>query len=173
MNIHKNASMTPKGRAHLMREIDRIGLRAASAAAGLSVRGARKWQRRHAVEGSAGLLDRSSRPHRCPGLGDPAKIERAVGLRRHQRLTYESIAERVGLSRSAVARACKNDGLARLPALQDAVHVRGYDHASPGELLHLDTKKMGCVNQPGHRGTGQRRPNNPSDGWPARAMARP
>ena len=62
MNIHKNASMTPKGRAHLVKEIARLGLKPAAAAAGLSVRTARKWQQRYAQEGSAGLLDRSSRP---------------------------------------------------------------------------------------------------------------
>ena len=171
MNIHKNASMTPKGRAHLMREIDRIGISAASAAAGLSVRSARKWQRRYAAEGPAGLFDRSSRPLRCPRLGDPAKIERAVGLRCNQRLTYEAIAERVGLSRSAVARACKNAGVARLPPLQETVPVRRYERASPGELLHLDTKKLGCFNQPGHRVTGNRRQNSRQAGWQALHVA--
>ena len=87
MNTHKNASMTPRGRAHLVREIDRIGLKAAAAAAGLSERTARKWQRRWASEGAAGLLDRSSRPTRCPGRCDATKLERAVALRRNQRLT--------------------------------------------------------------------------------------
>lgn len=62
MNTHKNAAMTPKGRAYLVREIDRIGLKAAAAAAGLSERTARKWLRRHASEGASGLIDRSSRP---------------------------------------------------------------------------------------------------------------
>jgi hypothetical protein len=95
MNIHKNASMTPKGRAHLVREIDRIGLKAAAAAAGLSTRTARKWQPRVALHGAAGLADRSSRPHSSPARGCPHKIERAVGLQGHQRLTYDRIAERV------------------------------------------------------------------------------
>lgn len=171
MNMHKNASMTPKGRAHLLREIDRIGISAASLAAGLSVRTARKWQRRYAIEGPVGLLDRSSRPLRSPRLGDPAKIERAVGLRRNQRLTYESIAERVGLSKSAVARACAAAGAARLPCLQDAVPVRRYERASPGELLHLDTKKLGCFDKPGHRVTGDRTQNTPRAGWQALHVA--
>ena len=65
MNIHKNASMTPRGRAHLVHEIERIGLNAAAAATGLSERTARKWQRRWASEGAAGLLDLSSRPTHC------------------------------------------------------------------------------------------------------------
>ena len=104
MNIHKNASMTPRGRARLVREIDRIGLKLAAAAAGLSERTARKWQRRHAVQGVAGLHDRSSRPHTCPRCSDASKVERAVALRRNQRLTYARIAERIGLSTSVVAR---------------------------------------------------------------------
>ena len=144
MNTHKNASMTPKGRAHLVREIDRLGLRPAAEAAGLSARTARKWHERQAVEGSAGLLDRSSRPRRSPGRSDAGKLERAVALRKNQRLTYERIAERLGLSKSVVARTCKAAGVARLPGLQQAVPVRRYEKASAGELLHLDTKKLGC-----------------------------
>ena len=171
MNIHKNASMTPKGRAHLLREIDRIGLRPAAAAAGLSERTARKWQSRHQAQGVGGLVDRSSRPHRSPRRSDAGKLERAVALRRNQRLTYACIAERVGLSRSAVARACKGAGLARLASLQDAVPVRRYERASPGELLHLDTKKLGRFDKPGHRVTGDRTQNTPRAGWQALHVA--
>lgn len=117
MNTHKNASLTPKGRAHLVCEIARIGLMPAAEAAGISARTARKWQRRFAAEGAAGLLDRSSRPKRSPRRSDALKVERAVALRRSQRLTYAQIAERVGLSRSSVARACQVAGVARLPPL--------------------------------------------------------
>ena len=171
MNIHKNASMTPRGRAHLMRWIDRIGLRPATAAAGLSERTARKWQRRWLSEGAAGLLDRSSRPKRCPRRSDASKLERAVALRRNQRLSYGGIAERVGLSKSTVARACKAAAVARLPALQDALPVRRYERQSPGQLLHLDTKKLGCFDKPGHRVTGDRTQNTPRAGWQALHVA--
>jgi transposase InsO family protein len=171
MNIHKNASMTPKGRAHLIREIDRIGLKPAAAAAGLSERSARKWRQRHAAEGRVGLVDRSSRPHHCPERSDALKLERTVALRRNQRLTYAGIAERVGLSRSTVARTCKNAGVARLSALQESVPVRRYERASPGELLHLDTKKLGRFDQPGHRVTGDRTQNTPRAGWHALHVA--
>jgi transposase InsO family protein len=171
MNIHKNASMTPKGRAHLVREIDRIGLKPAAAAAGLSPRTARKWRHRHAVESAVGLVDRSSRPLHCPRRSDASKIERAVALRRTQRLTYECIAERVGLSRSTVARACKAAGVARLPALQDTVPVRRYERQSAGELLHLDTKKLDRFDKPGHRVTGDRTQNTPRAGWQALHVA--
>ena len=96
MNTHKNASLTPKGRAHLLSQIAVLGLVAAAQAAGIRCRTARKWQRRFFAEGQAGLLDRSSRPHHCPRRTDAGKIERAVALRRTQRLTYARIAERLG-----------------------------------------------------------------------------
>ena len=134
-------------------------------------RTARKWQRRHAIQGVPGLLDRSSRPHFCSRRSDASKVERAVALRRNQRLTYDRIAERVGLSNSAVARACKAAGVARLPALQDAVPVRRYERQSPGELLHLDTKKLARFAKPGHRVTGDRTQNTPGAGWQALHVA--
>lgn len=171
MNIHKNASMTPKGRAHLVREIERIGLKSAAAAAGVSTRSAAKWRRRFALDGAGALVDRSSRPHRSPARSCPSKIERAVALRRNQRLTYERIAERVGMSRSAVARACRAAGLARLPALQEAVAVRRYERKSPGELLHMDTKKLHRFDKPGHRVTGDRTQNTPRAGSQALHVA--
>ncbi len=171
MNSHKNASMTPKGRAHLVQEIARIGLKPAAAAAGLSLRTAAKWRLRFAQGGAAALADRSSRPHNSPARSCPNKLARAVALRRNQRLTYDCIAERVGLSRSVVARACKNAGLARLPALQDAVPVKRYERASPGELLHLDTKKLHRFDRPGHRVTGDRTQNTPRAGSQALHVA--
>jgi len=171
MNTHKNASMTARGREHLVREIDRIGLTPAAEAAGVSPRTARKWHARHATEGAAGLLDRSSRPLRSPGRSDASKLERAVALRRTQRLTYERIAERVGLSKSVVARACKSAGLARLPGLQQAGPVRRYEKKTAGELLHLDTKKLGCFEQPGHRVTGDRTKTSRRAGWQALHVA--
>ena len=171
MNSHKNASLTPKGRAHLVREVDRIGLRPAAEGAGVSVRTARKWHTRHAQQGAPGLLDRSSRPRSSPRGSQPHKVERAVALRRNQRLTYTWIAERVGLSKSAVARACKAAGVARLVPLQDAVPVRRYERQSAGELLHMDTKKLARFERPGHRVTGDRTRYTPRAGWQALHVA--
>lgn len=163
MNIHKNASMTPKGRAHLVREIDRIGLKPAAAAAGLSTRTTAKWRLRFARGGAGALVDRSSRPHRSPERSCPRKIERAAALRCNQRLTYELIAERLGLSKSAVARACKRAGLAKLPASQDAVPVRRYECASPGERCTWTPRKH-RFDKPGHGVTGDRTQNTPRAG---------
>ena len=171
MNTHKNASLTPKGRAHLLSQIAVLGLVAAAQAAGISCRTARKWQRRFFAEGQAGLRDRSSRPHHCPRRTDAGKIERAVALRRTQRLTYARIAERLGLSQSTVARACQAAGVARLPPLQEAPPVRRYERKAAGELLHLDTKKLACFAQPGHRITGDRRRCTPGAGWQALHVA--
>jgi transposase InsO family protein len=163
--------MTPRGRAHLVEQIDVVGLTAAAEAAAVSRRTARKWQRRHASEGVAGLQDRSSRPGRSPRRSDARKIERAVALRRKQRLTYVCIAERVGLSKSTVARACQAAGLARLPPLQAQAAVKRYERKSAGELLHLDTKKLGCFDKPGHRVTGDRTQTTYRAGWQALHVA--
>lgn len=145
MNTHKNALLTPKGRARLVAQIARMGLLHAAEAAGISARSARKWQRRFDDQGASGLLERSSRPRRSPRRSDPDKIGRAVALRRTQRLSYAQIAERVGLSRSTVARACQHAGIARLPPRQEAVPVRRCERTSAGELLHLDTRKLASI----------------------------
>lgn len=171
MNSYKHAALTPKGRAHLLREIERVGLRAAAEAAGVSPTTARKWRRRYAREGEAGLSDRSSRPAHSPRRAEALKRERALALRRTQRLTYACIGERVGLSRSAVARACQAAGLARLPALEPATAPRRYERSRPGELLHLDTKKLGRFAQPGHRVTGDRSRCTRRAGWQALHVA--
>ena len=96
MNSHKNASLTPRGREYLVRNIVSQGTRKAADAAGVSTRTAVRWKRRHQIEGVAGLRDRSSRPHRSPTRIGADKAERIVGLRRNQRLGYAQIAERVG-----------------------------------------------------------------------------
>jgi transposase InsO family protein len=171
MNNHKNAALTPKGRARLIQEIDRIGLMPAAEAAGISARTARKWRGRHAAQGKAGLVDRSSRPQRSPRRCNAHKLERALALRRTQRLTYAQIAERVGLSKSSVARACQAAGLARLPALQASTAPRRYERSNAGELLHLDTKKLGRFEQPGHRITGDRTLRSRNVGWQALHVA--
>ena len=143
MNTHKNALLTPKGRARLVAQIARMGL--LHAAAGISARSARKWQRRFDDQGASGLLERSSRPRRSPRRSDPDKIGRTVALRRTQRPGYAQIAERVGLWRSTVARACQHAGIARLPPRQEAVPVRRCERTSAGELLHLDTRKLASI----------------------------
>ena len=171
MNIHKNARLTPKGRAHLISEIERIGLTPAAAAAEVSSRTARKWHKRHQQQGANDLADRSSRPRRSPKRTCSAKAARVVRLRQRQRLTYACIAERVGLSTSTVGRICKAAGANRLPPLQQRPPVRRYERKCPGELLHLDTKKLARFDRPGHRLTGDRTRYTAGAGWQALHVA--
>ncbi len=117
------------------------------------------------------LADRSSRPHRISRRSDASKVERALALRRTQGLTYERIAERVGLSCSTVGRACRSAGLTQLPALQERPAGPRCERSGAGELLHLDTKKLGCFHRPGHRVTGDRAQSSPHAGWQALHVA--
>lgn len=165
MNVHKNARMTPLGRAHLVGQIQVLGLKPAAAAAGLSARSAAKWYARHRREGTLGLRDRSSRPHRSPRQTAPDKAARVLALRRTQRLTYARLSARTGLSQATVARLCTAHGLNRLPPLQPASAPRRYQRAHPGELLHLDTKKLARFGQPGHKVTGNRRQRTAGAGY--------
>jgi transposase InsO family protein len=156
MDIHKNARLTPLGRERA------VGLvlggqtpQAVSAAVGVSPRTVRKWVKRFEVEGLAGLTDRSSRPHRLYRPTPQAMVDRIEGLRR-QRLTGKAIATATGVSAATVSRVLKRLGLSRLNALEPAEPVRRYQRERPGELLHLDIKKLGRFNTPGHRVRGQR-----------------
>ena len=171
MNSHKNASLTPRGRAHLVKTVTSQGCKLAAQAAGVSARTAARWHRRHQLEGAAGLLDRSSRPHRSPKRTSADKAERTCALRRNHRLTYTQIGERVGLSKSTVARLCGQAGLNKLAGVQDVEPVRRYERDRPGELLHLDMKKLGRFERPGHRVTGDRTQNSRRAGWQALHVA--
>lgn len=156
MNIHKNARSCPASRALLIDRIERQGWGVAKAAdsIGLSERRAREWIRRSRL-GEA-LTDRSSRPKRTSSLeGDVGN--RVLALRR-ERLTLDKIAELSGISCSSVARICRKAGLHRLSLIDlhwPPVVVR-YQKDRPGELLHLDMKKLGRFREVGHRITGQR-----------------
>ncbi len=154
MNSHKNARLTPLGRAHMLKQAAHIGLPLAAAQAGISLRRAQIWQRRFQREGEAGLADRSSRPRRSPSQTDCGKRERIIALRRNHRLPYAEIARRAGATPATVGRICQNAQVAKLPPLQEAPPKIRYERSSPGELLHLDTKKLARFDRPGHRVTG-------------------
>ncbi len=156
MNIHKNARLTPKGRELLIERLDR-GERAydVACAMGVSVRTVYKWRRRYRDGGLAALRDRSSEPHRSPDRTAAAAEATVVNLRRQKR-TYDRIAEQTGLSRSTVARILVRHGLNRWRDLEPAEPVIRYERETPGELLHMDIKKLGKFNRAGHRVTGDR-----------------
>ena len=157
MNTHKNARLTVHGRALLVRRIVEHGLRPieAAQAAGVSARTAYKWLRRYREEGWRGLHERSSRPRHCPHrLSDDVRA-RIVALRRERRI-YREISSEVGVSAATVARVLQRARLNRLSALEPAPPVTRYERDAPGDLLHLDIKKLGRFRRPGHRVTGDR-----------------
>lgn len=165
MNTHNNARLTPRGRVHLVDRILVEGLRVeeAAQASGVSVRTAYKWLRRYREEGVKGLLDRSSKPRVCPHGTSKAQQRQIVDLR-HRRQTYRQISLVVGVSISTVARILRRKGLNRLSALEPKRPDNRYVHDNPGDLLHLDIKKLGRFTRPGHRMTGSRRLSGGS-GW--------
>ncbi len=164
MNSHKNARTTYEGRKLLIARIGELGLMPAAAAAGISVRTARKWQLRFLQEGPQGLIDRSSRPARTRSTIDAGLRVRIERLRR-QRMPMRRIAAVVGRSVATVSRFLAPLGLSSLKALDPAPAIVRYEHDAPGELLHLDTKKLGRIERPGHRVTGNRRDSVDGAGW--------
>lgn len=157
MNIHKNARLTPSGRERLVRQVARGQTpEAVAQAAGVCPRTVRKWLDRHRREGLAGLQDRSSRPHRLYRPTPQAIVEQVERLRR-QRYTGKQIAADLRISPATVSRILRRLGLNKLSALEPAEPVRRYEREHPGELIHIDIKKLGRVDGIGHRITGDRR----------------
>ena len=164
MNIHKNARLTPIGRERLVRQIESGQTpEAAARAAGVCPRTARKWLARFRSEGLAGLQDRSSRPHRLRRPTPAATVERIEALRR-QRFTGQQIAQDLGVSPATVSRVLGRLGLNRITALEPAEPVRRYERERPGELIHIDIKKLGRFERAGHRITGDRTGQSKSRG---------
>jgi transposase InsO family protein len=165
MDVHQNARLTPHCRALL---VDRVmrgrAKRSVAAEFGITVKTLDKWVDRYRSEGPQGLQDRSSRPHHSP-TATARELELAVLALRRQRLTLLTIAQQLQLSRASVARICRAAGLNRLSKLEPAPPVRRYERARPGELLHLDVKKLGRILQVGHRISGNRRVRGRAGGW--------
>jgi transposase InsO family protein len=154
MKLHANAPLGPKGRATMVRRVleEGIALTEAAEAAGVSARTAGKWVRRYRAEGEAGLLDRSSAPHRVHNSTPPGRVEAIAALRR-LRLTGPEIAETLEMATSTVSAVLKRVGLGRLSRLEPEEPVRRYERSRPGELIHIDVKKLGRI---GPRGAGHR-----------------
>ena len=167
MDIHKNARLTVHGRERIVWLLQN-GHSVAEVVEmlGVSDKTVRKWRDRHLAGGPAGLQDRSSRPHRLHRPTAQAVVDRIEALRR-QRLTGQAIAAETGVSAATVSRILKRLGLNRLSALEPAEPPRRYQRDRPGELLHIDIKKLGKFNKIGHRITGDRtgQSNNRGVGW--------
>lgn len=166
MNIHKNARLSLARRIELIQDITVRGLPASQAAElhGVTPPTARKWLGRYLVDGESGLLDASSRPKLSPRAIAPGKALAIVELR-HKRLTHARIAAALGVSKSTVGRVLARAGLSRLADLQPAEPVVRYEHEAPGEMLHIDTKRLGRIERPSHRVTGNRRDSVDGAGW--------
>ena len=167
MNIHKNARLTPRGREILIARLERgeHPLDVATAM-GASVSTVYKWRRRYRAEGLAGLMDRSSRPNASPNR-TPDDVEAKVVALRKERRIYHRIAAEVGVSRATVGRILTRHGLNRWRDLEPAQPACRYERDHPGEMIHIDIKKLGRFNRVGHRITGDRtgQSNSRGIGW--------
>jgi transposase InsO family protein len=145
MKLHANAALSWQGRRRLAERVVCEGwtLNAAAAAAGVSVRCARKWVVRYRLEGEPGLRDRSSAPRRVANRTAADRVEAIVKLRR-LRFTAAEIAETLGMALSTVSGILTQRGLGRLGRI-GLEQPRRYEHAQPGELVHIDVKRLGRI----------------------------
>ena len=168
MNIHMNARLTPLRRAEMAQCVLAGELTQAQAARqyGVSAKVVAKWTKRFKAEGPDGMMDRSSRPARLNNSTPRAVVDRIVELRR-QRLTGKHIAHLAGVSSATVSRVLKRAGLSRLKDLEPVEPARRYEHANPGDMIHLDIKKLGRFERTGHRITNDRtgQSNSRGVGW--------
>ena len=155
MRLHKSARSCPNSRRVM---VDRVlsGQPVARVARdmGVSEKTVRKWVGRFLAEGEPGLQDRSSRPRNSPARTAVCVEQRVVGLRR-ERLTGVQIARRLRMPRSTVGAVLRRRGLGRLRFLDPPEPERRYEHPAPGDLLHLDVKKLARFDKVGHRITGR------------------
>jgi transposase InsO family protein len=166
VTLHRNARTCPRSRRLLA---DRVlvegwSLAAAAEAAGVSERTAWKWVDRFRREGEAGLEDRSSTPVSVPSR-TPAERERLILALRELRFTSPEIAETLGMPLSTVGAVLVRHGLGKLPRLGPDEPANSYERPRPGELVHIDVKKLGKIGRPGHRVHGDRRAQVRGIGW--------
>src|SRR6202007_437827 len=154
MNMHKNARLTPRGRERIVREVESGQTpEAVAEGAGVCPRTIRKWVARYRAEGVAGLHDRSSRPHRLR-QPTPDDVMGQIGRLRRQRWTGKQIAAEGGGSAATVSRVLRRLGWNKLSALEPEP-VRRYERENPGELIHIDIKKLGRIGSVGPPVTGR------------------
>ncbi len=166
MNVHGNARTCPHSRRLLVERVLEQGwtLAAAAEAAGVSVRTVSKWLARFRLEGGDGLLDRSSAPALVPGRTPEERVELLAALRRF-RMTAAEIAETLSMPLSTVSAVLGRIGLGKLSRLEPPEPPNRYERKRPGELLHIDVKKLGRIGRAGHRVTGDRRRQSRGIGW--------
>jgi transposase len=166
MDYHYHARLTIHRREELAKTLiqGRLSLKEAAAEFKLSRQSAAKWVARFRHQGPAGLRDRSSRPHHSPRRTGPELATRVEGLRR-ERWTGMRIAQSTALSRSTVSRILTRLRLNKMRMLDPAVPIVRYEHPAPGDLLHIDIKKLARIRKPGHRKTGNPQDETRGAGW--------
>jgi transposase InsO family protein len=166
VNTHKNARLTYQRRVELVQRLGAVGSRASDLARefGVSRRTVYKWQRRYREGGVKALRDRCSRPHRSPRQL-PRHQRRQIERRRRQRWSSLRIAQYYGRPLSTVVTINRRLGLNRLSRLEPPRPIIRYEHKRPGDLLHLDIKKLGKIGRIGHRIHGDRRRRTRRVGW--------
>ncbi|MFT5774485.1 MAG: transposase InsO family protein [Hyphomonas sp.] len=157
MNLDKNAGLTPIRREELAKDVvsGRLTPSAAAKAYGVCRKTVLRWVARFRRLGPGGMTDKSSRPDRLHQPTDPETVARILALRR-EGLTGKHVARLTGVSPATVSRVQKRAGLSRLRDLDPPEPVRRYEHNAPGDMIHLDIKKLGRFERPGHRVTGDR-----------------
>lgn len=172
MNSHQHARMTVHGRALLVNRIlvARWRVVDAAGAAGVSERTAYKWLARFRSGGERMLHDRSSAPLR-PRTRVTAGMRAQIEALRRTRMGGQAIADRLDLPRSTVGSVLRKLGLGRLTALETRTPIIRYEREKPGELIHVDSKKLGQIDGIGHRITGNRRDGKRGIGWEALHVA--
>src|SRR6478752_3027464 len=144
MHCHPNAFLAPRGRARVFEVVEAgMTVRAACEGAGVSRRWYYRWLPRWQAVGAAGLLDRSSRPHRSPQRMSVLQEAAITALRRRTGWGADRIGARLRLPASTCHRVLRRHGLVGVPSGEPVVPPVRYEHAEPGGLLHLDTKKLG------------------------------
>jgi transposase InsO family protein len=167
VRLHPNAKLTPKTRRLLVDRVRRKGWAVARAAraAGVSRQTAHKWLRRFDEGGQEALADRSSRPRRIPVRTPRKTVRRMEQLRRRRKAAWE-IAQALGVPVSTVSRHLQALGLGRIWRLEEAADPpQRYEHRAPGDLFHIDAKKLARIEGVGHRIHGDRSRKRRGVGW--------
>jgi transposase InsO family protein len=161
MKLHANAALSLNCRRRMVRRVVEHGwsLTKAAEAAEVSERTCSKWVARYRAEGEAGLRDRSSAPRTIPHRTADDRVE-LIALLRRLRMTGAEIAECLGMAPSTVSAVLRRIGLGKLSRLEPPEPPNRYERRHPGELIHVDVKKLGVITGAGHRVTGHRDSQN-------------
>ncbi len=167
MNLHKNARTCPKSRALMVSRVldEHRPVAAVAAAMGVSRGTVYKWIKRFCDGGATCLKDGSSQPGVVRHQLGQDWVDLIVELRTEYKMTALRIARQLDLARSTVAAVLQREGISQLKRLEPKAPVVRYEHAGPGEMIHIDIKKLGRFWRAGHRLTGNRKQDSAGAGW--------